>query len=870
MRTERKTNCQLCGYFCGVTAVCENGRVTDIAPDPERYPYDPAVMGTCRRFAANREFLDHPSRINYPLRRKGKRGGGSWERISWEEAMTEISEKLTVLKKDFGAETLSTCISAPHTMYWPMHRFLNAWGSPNNLGIGIVCWNPRIWVNSLTFGWPVDDELVPGITECVIVWGLNPAESDRSLFWKTLKDYSKGEGRLFVVDPVRTETAKLTAGWVPLNPGTDGALALAMIHVIIAEGRHDREFVENHCSGFEKLRDRVRHCTPEWAETITGIPRDVLRDMALAYSAAESASIFTGLGIDHSGVNCTGSLRAIACLKAICGNVDKPGASNINESSDFIPEVDLELGHLLSPEQRRKKLGGEMNHLFGFKGYDTLTEQTLKHGKQLPTRYMTSIHPHFLWDAMTTGKPYPVKALVTMASNPLLCQADTRKIYNAMKRLDLLVCLEHVMTPTAMLADYVLPVTGSFEQPLVQINGGVANVAYGGKAAIPPMYERRPDFYFWSDLGRLCGQERHWPWDTLDDALDHIFEPAGITWEDFAETGSYGTEPRYGWYRDHGFATPSGKVELFSEVLDSLGYDGLPSYTPRHGAEDDGNTLILVTGPRKHPYYSSEFRQIERIRKHHPRPLAHMSQATAEGLGLLDGEDIIIETDKGRIVQTLSLTSMQDGVVTVEYGWWYPEMPAREPSLGGLWIANANVLSSCDADSCDKVLGQWNFKSLPCRVYRKVDFERLEVRNAGASDEDALTSLLFRCDMDYSGDVTDYTLIMDGTVIAACIRLENHEGVKMIRPLAVDALYRRQGLGTYLVERSLPPSTDKPVVLAARGEAVLFYRTLGFEETDWDRIPRTQNEDCRSCPDFERCKPVPMVRDAVVYRKTGS
>src|SRR6185369_5019072 len=195
MADVRKANCQLGGYFCGArVSMDDRGRIARIKPDPDRYPYDPAVMGGCRRFIANKEILDHPGRINYPLKRVGNRGSGEWQRISWDQALAEIAERLFDLKARFNAESLATCISAPHTIYWPMHRFLNLWGSPNNIGMGIVCWNPRIWVNSLTCGWPIDDELNPQVTGCVILWGINPAESDRSLFWKNLNVYARQGG----------------------------------------------------------------------------------------------------------------------------------------------------------------------------------------------------------------------------------------------------------------------------------------------------------------------------------------------------------------------------------------------------------------------------------------------------------------------------------------------------------------------------------------------------------------------------------------------------------------------------------------------------------------------------------------------------
>jgi len=718
MSLVHKSNCQLCGYFCGLkVSVDDDGRVTRVRPDPDRYPYDPSILAQCRRFTANKEILDHPERLNHPLKRIGKRGSGKWQRVTWEEAMADIASRLEDLKSRYGAETLATCIGAPHSIYWPLHRFLNLWGTPNNVGIGIVCWNPRIWVNSLTYGWPIEDELDPSTTRCVVLWGINPAESDRSLFWRTLKDYAASGGKLIVIDPRRTATARLTDRWLAVRPGTDGALALGILNVVIQEGLVDHGFVEHWCSGFAELAQIVKEYTPQKVAGITGIPSSDIVESAALYASSKPAAIFTGLGIDMSGIHCTQTLRAIAALRAITGNVDLPGASFINDKPDFVPEIDLELSDQLPDSQRAKKLGKAMFGLQRYEGYERLTQFTRRHGKQLPARYLTSAHPHLVWQAMITGAPYPIRALICMASNPLLCQANTKLVYNALKSLDLLVVLEQFLTPTAMLADYVLPVSGSFEQPLMQTNGGVANIAYGGPAAVAPRCERRRDFDFWNELGKRCGQDEYWPWNTLEDALADVLAPAGLSWSDFCRTGIYAPEKEYRKWEKNGFATPSGKVELRSTIMEEFGHDPLPAYVPTNEAGSEF-PLTLMTGARKHPLYASEFRQVKRIRKLHPRPLAEISRATADRFAIRPGDMIWIETKQGKIRQETTIAEMRDGVVSIEYGWWYPEKEAMEPGLGGLWESNANILTTADTALCDPILGQWDFRSIPCRIYK--------------------------------------------------------------------------------------------------------------------------------------------------------
>jgi len=252
---------------------------------------------------------------------------------------------------------------------------------------------------------------------------------------------------------------------------------------------------------------------------------------------------------------------------------------------------------------------------------------------------------------------------------------------------------------------------------VLQTNAGVANIAYGGTAALPPLFARRHNFYFWRDLGRRCGQQPYWPWETLEEALDEIFAPAGLNWEEFCRTGLYAPPRHYRKYRTQGFATPSGKVELYSAILEEMGYDPLPAYVPRNdGAEP--YPLRLVTGVRCQPYYASELRQIAALRRRRPQPVAEMAAVTAGALGLADGDHVWIESPQGRIQQVLGLREMVPDTVSVEYGWWYPEQPLAEPSLGGVWQSNANVLTSADVASCDPVLGQWSYRTLRCRVYK--------------------------------------------------------------------------------------------------------------------------------------------------------
>jgi anaerobic selenocysteine-containing dehydrogenase len=324
---------------------------------------------------------------------------------------------------------------------------------------------------------------------------------------------------------------------------------------------------------------------------------------------------------------------------------------------------------------------------------------------------------------MLTGNPYPIRSMIVMGSNPLLTQADTKLIYQALKSLDLLVVLEIFQTPTSMLADYILPSAGVLERPLLETKAGTSNIAYGGNQAVEPYYERRADFYFWKELGIRLGQADAWPWETYQDALEASLAPTGLNWNEFCATGLYVNPNHYAKQEDinpenglpKGFATTTGKVELYSEILEKIGGDPLPS--PKQLPQTKPEfPLLLITGARYQPYYASSFHQIEKFRSMHSDPWAEMSASTAARMELADGSPVWVETERGKARFITKISEMCDDVVSAEYGWWYPEMPGAEPSLGGMWVSNANMLTSGDFETSDPLVGTWTYNGIPCRV----------------------------------------------------------------------------------------------------------------------------------------------------------
>ncbi|NLG10534.1 MAG: molybdopterin-dependent oxidoreductase, partial [Coriobacteriaceae bacterium] len=555
----------------------------------------------------------------------------------------------------------------------------------------------------------------------VFLWGTNPADSDNSLFWRTLLKLNRDNTTLVVIDPRRTRTAQIATLHLAPKPGTDCTLALSIIHCIIAEDRVDHAFIDRWCHGYDELVEHVRSYTPEYAQSVTGCPVSDIVQAARIFSEPTPTALLSGRGIDQLGVNTAPTHRALSILRAITGDVDRPGACTIMEMSDFIPEIDLEMSDSLTPEQRATQLNIGHSALQSYPGYTGARQLTERFGKKLPMRYLTSAHPNLVWKAMISSEPYPIRALICMAANPLVTYADTHLVHQALHSLDLLVVLEYYLTPTAQLADYVLPSAGAFERPLLQAHGGVANFCYGGAAAVEPYHERRADYDFFRDLGLRFGQQQQWPDETLQRAMERVLEPAGISWEQWGEQGIYYDTPAY--YKQErlddsgcaqGFSTTTGKIELANEYLAQLGSTRLPE--PVSLDEHQDYPFTMITGARIQPYWASSYFNNQRFRQMHPEPTAQMSATTLKAAGLQAGQWLEVCTARGKARFLAEQAEIIDGIVSVEYGWWYPEEEQGEPHLSGVWCSNVNLLTSGDVETSEPLLGSWTYNGIPCTL----------------------------------------------------------------------------------------------------------------------------------------------------------
>jgi anaerobic selenocysteine-containing dehydrogenase len=452
------------------------------------------------------------------------------------------------------------------------------------------------------------------------------------------------------------------------------------------------------------------------------------------YASGKPAVIPFGYGLDKQGVNATQCARGRAILRAITGNLEIPGGeifSTAGEIGEIIDWEHLELNDTLPQSQRVKQLGADRYPFFGFPGW----ERNQDSNKKLPPGYVAApeawhsnlAHARDVLNAAITGKPYPVTAAITLASNPLLSFPNTKRVFEALKSLQLYVVMDYYLTPSAALADYVFPASSTIEQPELWLTGGFCVPCPQG---IEPLYERRNSYDFYRGLGIRLGQKEHWPWETVEEVYDHCLKPVGLTFKELVKQFGIFGQREYRRYEQHGFGTPSGKVELRSSIFQELGLEPLPVYREPlwspSGSPDlaEKYPLILITGSRFMPMYHSEQRQIEEARKKAPEPLVTINPTTAEKLGLAPGDWAVISTPLGKIRQRVDLSdTIHPEMADLQHGWWFPERGSNLPELFGVFESNANILCPDDPEFCSPEIGSWPHSALLCRIEKEEFFK---------------------------------------------------------------------------------------------------------------------------------------------------
>ncbi len=749
-----KSLCYFCHANCGVLAYVKDGDVIKIEGDPDYSNQS----GLCCRGTSALLHLNHPARINHALKRVGEKGEGKWEQIDYDQAIQEVADRLNQIKAESGAEAVASAGGTTRTDDWARRRFLNQFGTPNGFHNALLCWIPTFMAETCVAGWsPFETDL--GGARCLILWGMNPGASTLGGMHGYTDLHMNGM-KIIVVDPRYSETACKADLWLPLRPGSDGALALAMMNVIINEGLCDYQFINTWCSDFQELASHVAAYTPEWAAPLTWLEPDQIRTAARMYATNTPGCIQWGCTWDQLGKASTTASHAIAILRALTGNLDVPGGDGMpGPAMNFLTDEELELNELLPEEQKAKQIS--RFKLTSWPGY-TLISQTAKRtwGKTLPTEWFCEAHGPSVFKAILTGDPYQVRALICNATNPVNSYGDSKMTLAALKACEFLVVVDYWMTPTALFADYVFPAAGALERPTIVTHYGATDSLMGGSRAIQPKYDRHTDMTFWRKLGLACGQDpANWPWETEEEAYFNLMQGLGLPiscYDDFVTYFRMYYPPLHQrkFEANGGFWTPSGKVELNSTIMRELGFPGMPTYMGCSESEFETPELVeeypivLTTGGGFMPYHHSEHFQMQGIRYLYPDPYFSINPKLAEELNIEYGDWCWIETRRGRIKMRANVEPEVDPrVVFAPRGWWFPERDGSADLNNpfGCLESNVNVLTSVDVEDCDPMGGSWANRGLMCKVYKCTELdheykpEDTQFSMPGSSSEPGIT-----------------------------------------------------------------------------------------------------------------------------------
>jgi anaerobic selenocysteine-containing dehydrogenase len=687
--TVYKTECFICNQGCDARVHVKDGSVVLVEGDPS----SPVTKGTlCAKGLASKGILYHPDRLLYPMRRVGKRGEGKWERISWDEAYDAVVTNLNSIEQKYGPDSILLATGTNRGWVGYFTRFANAYGK-QCMGPGIAqCWFPRMSAQILTFGaTPIENPYYEG-SRCLLVWGCNPTSTWPAKGVNLMDARSRG-AKMIVVDPLLCEAASKADLWLQLRPGTDAALALGMLHVIINERLYDKEFVDRWCFGFDEFKKRVEEFPPERVAQITWVPKELIIEAARLYAVTKPASITECLSIDQNA-DTISTTRSLSALAAITGNIDVPGGNVITMPKTLHGRKEESGIGYLTKEHHEKRLGA--------KEYPLLAGEAC-------VMSSPSAHNRTVWQAVLTGRPYPIRAIYCHGNNMLQAYANTTMVKEALMSLDFFVVADLFMTDTARLADILLPCASWMERGGVALHDQTSFNGFHLQQKIAEVGECRTDITVLNELAAKLGfGARMFPSDEA--YFDFLLQPSGITYEEFKRKGLISFPDTFKKYEANGFNTPSRKVQLYDPRLEELGFDPLPAYieptespvsTPELARD---YPLIITTGGRVPVFRHSELRNIPVLREIVPDLLVSINPRTAVELGLQDGDAVLVESLRGRMEAKASLTEGIDpGVVQV-------------PSH---WPGENNVNYLMDNEACAPMIGSIQLRCQLCRVQKK-------------------------------------------------------------------------------------------------------------------------------------------------------
>jgi anaerobic selenocysteine-containing dehydrogenase len=778
------TFCPMCVSACGAAATVVDGRFAALEPDPSH----PTGRALCVKGKAAPEIAAHPDRLLHPLRRTSPKGAADprWERIGWDEALEAVATRLRALADEHGPESVVFGASSPSTtaisdsIDWIV-RLRRAFGSPNLCASFELCAWGRFMASQYTFGAPVPGVFLPDLARagCILFWGYNPSLARLSHATATVAALKRG-ARLVVVDPRRVGLASEADHWLRVRPGTDGALALALAHVMIERGWFDEAFVRRWTNApllvrsdtgrflrasevgpdgdpahlvawdaaasapvaydpaarryaadearlslagtvvvegvecrpaFDLLAERCRSMPPREAETVTGVAAADIVATARTLWAARPLAYYSWSGLEqHSGT--TQTVRAINVLYALTGCIDAPGG---NVLFSAVPSNAVDGAELLPPGQRARAIGMARRPLG-------------------PPRNEFVTGEDF-YTAALDGEPYRARALVNFGANFVVAHGDSARGRAALSALDFFVHADLFMSPTAELADVVLPVAAPFETEALRIGFEVSQEAQSlvqlRTPVVRPRGEARSDTETVFALATRLGLgEDFWGGD-VDAGLRHRLAPSGVTLEQLRAAPEGVRVPlatRHRKYADpdgdvpRGFRTRSGTVELYSEVLAEHGHPPLPAFeeprvSPRSRPDLAAEFPLILTCTKSLRFCESQHRNVASLRRGQPDPQVEIHPETARTRGIAAGDWVRVATPQGSIRARAKLNgSLDPQVVCGQHGWWQGCDELGLPAYPLLGPDSANLNGVLGQEPSDPISGSSPLRASVCDV----------------------------------------------------------------------------------------------------------------------------------------------------------
>jgi len=616
--------CEMCVWRCGLLAKVVDGRVVKLEGNPDN-PHSKGNL--CPRGQSGLMNTYDPDRVLTPLIRVGKRGEGLFRKASWEEALDLIASKMQGIKDTYGAEAM--VFSTTHCLSQPLfENLMYAFGSPNYGTQRSLCFNAMIVANQITFGMEEPDRDYQNV-KYILLTGRNLMEAISTSETHDLSYAIDNDVKVVYIDPRFTKTAAKASEWLPIRPGTDLAFHLAMINVIISEKLYNSSFVNQYTVGFEQVALAVTGYTPEWAATLTGVEADVIRRIAREFAAAGKYALAHNGWRTSNFVNSFATERAITILNTLVGNW----------GTTILPSSGEETGTLGQPPQPP---------------YPRISAQRLD---GVPWKY--PVVPlkigvfQEMRDNIVTGNPYQAHGWFISRQNPIMSIPDRAKTLEAFSKMDFIATVDILLNDTAWFSDVVLPEASYLERydPLLIIG----NKVFVRQPVIEPQGEGKSSLWIYKQLGERLGLGDYFQYTDEEDYLRQELTPLGVSLEEVKVKG-YADLPEtahVGEGSEPTFNTPSGKIELYSDTLNKVGFPGVPAWEePPKPAE--GQFYLLTGKVAQSTQFGTQNNQL--LHKYSDEPRLWMNAKVAAEKGLADGDWVVVTSDAGLVNVHLQAT----------------------------------------------------------------------------------------------------------------------------------------------------------------------------------------------------------------------